>query len=118
MTNSDERWRRMHPDDPATVAGSDQIIAGAVDRIRHATSFLALTIDNHEAVEVSAIIEPEATSADSENLLRMLAYTLVRLWFDDLENDDELTQALMIHTFIQNMTSTIAIVLREQGIVD
>lgn len=116
--SDDSSWRRSHPDDPRTVADGDQIKAGVHDRINNATSFMAFTVPKDGAVEVSAIIEPEATSDDSEQLMRMIAYTLVRMFLDDIDRDDPLTQALLVHTFVQNMSATIAIVLREKGIVD
>lgn len=115
--SDDSRWRRSHPNDPATTAESDQILAGAHDRMNDASSFVLFSTHG-DGVEVSAVIEPEATSDDSEHLMRMMAYTLTRMWCDNIENDDIVTQHVMILTFVENMSKTLAIVLREKGIVE
>lgn len=115
--SDDPRWRRMRMDDPAVVANADQIIAGAHERISKATSFVAITVAKDDVPEVSAVIEPEAVSDDSEQLMRMMAYTLVRMWLDGIEDDDPITAGIMVHQFIQNMTGTITIVLDEKGMM-
>jgi hypothetical protein len=110
-------WERMPMGDPLTVAKSDQIIAGAKDRMANARSFLLFSVPadaNDPVCDVSGIVEPEAIhEEDSEAVMRTMCLMMVRMWFDGCEGDIE--HAMMTLQLIRNVQGAIAQELQRKG---
>jgi hypothetical protein len=105
----------------------DQVVAGTLDRIRNARSFLAFTIptdvEDNVLCDIAAVLEPDiledgTEGTDKEAIMRATADMLVRIWFENVTPaDGPITTYLLIAEFKRNVTHTLRRVLEEKGLL-